>query len=288
MNIKELLRNKKVVLLGIIAILITILSISYAYYMFTESQAGNNIGGSDCFKLTYKDKNNITLNDAIPLSEEEGSSLTPYEFTIKNVCKGAAEYDINLEKLNTSDMDDKFLRIKLDNNESFIFNTKEIVEQHVNQDVSLSRKIGEGLLLANEEKTYFLRMWIDEDATIEATEKTFESKVVVISKLNKNPYQSIILNLNGGSIEGDTTLQGVVKQTLGDKLKNPTKEGYNFIGWYSTSTFDNGTGVSQDTMITNEISNLYANYTKGIYELTIDEDNGNISTHQVEYQSTYN
>ena len=77
-------RNKALVLvIGILLVLTVIIGISYAFYSFTIGQEGSNQLGSECFKLTFEDKNNISLLDTIPLSEEEASSLTPYEFTKK-------------------------------------------------------------------------------------------------------------------------------------------------------------------------------------------------------------
>ena len=43
----------------------------------------------------------------------------------------------------------------------------------------------------------------------------------------------ITLNLNGGSIEGENIIHARRKQAIGT-LPSPTKEGYNFVGWYAT------------------------------------------------------
>ena len=73
------------------------------------------------------------------------------------------------------------------------------------------------------------------------------------------------------------------------ELPEPTKDGYVFSGWYTTSTFEDGTGVNEETIVTSSITDLYANYTKGMYGLNLDLDGGSTTgelSYQVEYQDT--
>ena len=64
--------------------------------MFSLSQTGTNAFITDCFKITYVDSNDINLESAIPMSENDALNLTPYTFTISNICNHVINYNINL------------------------------------------------------------------------------------------------------------------------------------------------------------------------------------------------
>ena len=56
-------------------------------------------------KQNFQDANSISLSNAYPIPDEEGISLTPYTFTITNTCETYASFQINLEILNTSTLE---------------------------------------------------------------------------------------------------------------------------------------------------------------------------------------
>ena len=102
-KLHNMMKNKKIIL-SIIAILLLIsciIGISYAYYLSTISQSGTNIVDTDCFEITYEDNGEVILRDAFPIRDSEASSVAPYHFKLKNVCSLPANYQVNLEVLNT-------------------------------------------------------------------------------------------------------------------------------------------------------------------------------------------
>ena len=186
-KIKEYL-SKKEYIVFIIALIITISSFSYAFFISSDI-LGNNVATTECFKLSLEDSNDINLDKAHPISESEGSSLTPYTFTIKNVCNKVADYQVNIETLSSTTIDTEYIRIKLDNNESNILKRYELNESNINNNVKEGRKITSGTLRANEEKTYNIRMWIDEESTIEqSANKEYHGKITVIATPNKEVH----------------------------------------------------------------------------------------------------
>jgi len=52
--------------------------------------------------MEFTEGNAISLNDAYPVSDEEGLKGIGYTFTLKNVCESNVTYQINLETLNGS------------------------------------------------------------------------------------------------------------------------------------------------------------------------------------------
>ncbi len=193
-------KKHKIILLviGIFLIISLMISLSYAYYIFGVSQTSTNVLRTDCFEITYTEDNAINLSDTISLTDEEAYELTPYHFTIKNVCNTVMEYDINIETLNASTINLNAVAVRLDNRK------KKILGSIANNDSSLivnntisssSKTIYNNLLKPNEEKSFNLRIWVDEDALVEqSANKTFSSKVVINTKLVPNYSEATLIS----------------------------------------------------------------------------------------------
>ena len=130
------------------------------------------------------EQNAINLQKAYPMSDEEGSELTPYTFTIKNNCDTIASYNVNLELLNTvleaNRLSSGFVKVMLDNNAPTVLNTNTSVTPTLSNAYE-AYELTTGYLDANEEVTYNLRLWMDGDVTIEddAMNKQLESKITI-------------------------------------------------------------------------------------------------------------
>ena len=178
-KIKKYLRKKEVIII-IVLMIITISSLSYAFFINSDI-TGSNIARTECFRLTLQENNDINLQDAYPMNEQEGAALTPYTFTVRNVCNTTADYQVNIETLNGSSLDTEYVRMKLDNNASMILKRNDLNTTNVNDNVKEGRKIATGTLRANEEITYNLRLWIDEQSTVaQSANKTYTAKFNVM------------------------------------------------------------------------------------------------------------
>ena len=212
---KEKLKNKKIVytIIGIISVLLVAAAITYAYWLVTKTQQGENVISSGCLDIALSGKNDITLPNSFPLSDEDGAKLTPYEFTITNKCATAVDYQVNLESLAVEGKEEisaESLNVAL--NLSGVTNivgkklsTQSEVEPTI-ADAVEARKLLTGSLAAKsdnsteDEVTYELRIWIDKDAPIEEMNKTFKSKITVTVGQGithfKNPYTKDTLAYN--------------------------------------------------------------------------------------------
>ena len=185
-------RSNKVLILviGIFLVLALMIGVTYAYYIFSVSQSGSNLVRSDCFEITYSDGNEINVSNAIPLTDSEAQNLDPYTFTIKNVCHTAMDYNVNIETLNESTMNADYIRVKIDDLESFNLGTIDDNDTSTiyNKNISSSSKtIKSGVIESNESKTYNIRLFIDEASSYEQSgNKTYSSKVVITSVIHKN------------------------------------------------------------------------------------------------------
>ena len=183
-------KKNKIILLtiGVVCLLTIIIGLSYSYFVVSHTQEEENSLVSACFKFEFTDENDINLTNSKPILEKRANDLTPYTFTVSNICNFNMEYSINIETLNNTTMDLNAVRFKINSDQSQILGTKNDNDpsMFLNENVSNSKTIKTGFIGANKAKTFYLRMWIDEDATIDqSAEKIFESKVVVFSKMIK-------------------------------------------------------------------------------------------------------
>ena len=91
--------KKSVIFISISLVIIILLGIGVSYSMWniSVSQDTTNLVESKCFDLSITNQeNNISLNNAYPISNDKGKSLTPFTFTVTNTCDITTEYSFNL------------------------------------------------------------------------------------------------------------------------------------------------------------------------------------------------
>jgi len=176
------MKRKKIMILSIIIIILisSIALVSYAYIKYLMVQESTNNLASICFKLTLEEQTKgIQLENAIPITDTEGSNLTPYTFSIQNICDNYLQYQLNLETLNTTDLNSKNIKVQLDHKTPKKLNEYDLTEPII-QDALESHLLDTGKLGPKESVTYNLRVWMDEETTVEeGANKTFQSKVTL-------------------------------------------------------------------------------------------------------------
>ena len=180
------MQKKNIIFLSVSLVLIILLGIGVSYSMWniSVSQDTNNTAYTECFDLSITNKeNSINLDNAYPISNDKGKSLTPYTFTITNTCDITTQYNINLEVLNNSTLSSKFIDVMFEGNINLLSNYDST--DKVNTSSIESRKLTTGILKSQESRDYSLRLWIDYNTTLEDLNneiKTFKSKIVVVGK----------------------------------------------------------------------------------------------------------
>ena len=209
-----------VLLIGIIAII----GVSYALWVLNLTQTGQNDIVTSCFNITFTDKDNISLQKAYPILDEEGKKLTPYEFTITNTCDSYASFNVNLEVLNTTTLTNNdaikaMISSKTGDTETEI--TTSLLSSYQTTTKTLdnaqtSFNLTTGYLNAKESKTYTLRLWLDENVgmnTEGVQNAKFSSKVVVttsyIEEIPKIPATATITTLVSGANKSSTDVYTV-------------------------------------------------------------------------------
>ena len=176
-------KKKKIILIIVILlVMMTVIGVSYAYWLLTFSSHNPSKLVTSCLNLSLtNEKNYINLTKAYPISDAEGKKLTPYSFTITNTCDLFLSYTINLEVLNESTMPYKYIKAMV-NNEA-ITKLKDLEDtQTTLENASSSKVLFKGTLGSGDSADYNIRLWMDEDVTVNDTDSmntTFLSKVTI-------------------------------------------------------------------------------------------------------------
>ena len=122
------------------------------------------------------------MENAYPITDEEGMETAPYEFTITNTCDTFISYDVILGVLAnedpTTDMNASYIAAVIDRGAVQTLNNYESTTVDGYKEAYILQT---GSLSPTDEVSYSLRLWMDEDvtATEDSMNKNFLSKVVV-------------------------------------------------------------------------------------------------------------
>ena len=180
------MKNRKILLivLGILLSLSLFVGISYAYYMVTASQTNKNRLASSCISVSLtNEKNDITLNNAYPITNSEGKKLTPYQFTITNTCNIFISYNVNLEMLEGTDLSTDYIKTMVNSEAPYILSSLDSASTTINKSTE-SRTLAQGSLGSGDSVDYALRLWMDENTPLnnDTQDKSLISKIVVVAQ----------------------------------------------------------------------------------------------------------
>ena len=177
--------KKDIMFVGVSICLLILLGIGLSYSMWNMrvSQDTNNvISTTDCFDITLANQSNaIKLDNAYPITDTKGKTLTPFTFSIKNVCDTAVAYTVSLESLEGTTLASDHLKVMVNNNEPLLLNGLSTTDV-VNTTSIESRILDTGTLFKNNTKEYSIRLWIDYNTTLDDLNnetKVLKSKVII-------------------------------------------------------------------------------------------------------------
>ena len=172
------------IFLGILLTLSVLIGVSYAYYMVTASQTNKNRLASSCISISLtNEKNDITLNNAYPITDSEGKKLTPYQFTITNTCDIFISYNVNLEMLEGTDLSTDYIKTMINSEAPAVLSSLDSATTTIDKSTE-SRTLAQGSLGSNDSVDYALRLWMDENTPLndETQDKSLISKIVVVAQ----------------------------------------------------------------------------------------------------------
>ena len=211
--------KKSIIFISVSLVLVILLGIGFSYSLWniSVSQDTTNVAESKCFDLSISNQeNNISLDNAYPISNDKGKKLTPFTFTVTNTCDITAEYSVNLEVLKDSTLSSKFIDVMFDGNINLL-SSYDSVDKTILSSVE-SRNLTNGILKSQESKNYSLRLWIDYDTTLEDLNneiKTFNSKIIVVGKpINYEGDTVFNFDYTGGAQTFTVPVNGIYKVEL--------------------------------------------------------------------------
>ena len=177
------MQKKKVnMIVLVVSVILMLIGLSYGYFFIRKNQENNNVAGSECFKLEFSNESEaINLSNMYPISDEEGKKQVPYSFTITNTCGMLASYTVNMEMLEGTTLNSKYLDVLVNNEEIKLLSTYEATDTVIANSTE-SRILTKGTLAYNDSVDYTVRFWMDKDVEdIESMNKYFASKIVVVA-----------------------------------------------------------------------------------------------------------
>ena len=227
---------KKRLLVSICVCLLLILflgiGVSYSLWNISVSEDKINTAMTSCFDITYSSESEaINLEKQYPISDEVGSKLEPYTFKITNNCDISAYYKINLETLSSSNIDTKFMKASLNNENSKTISNYETAEVSL-KNSKVANILKSGYLPVGGSVTFDLRLWIDYDTTVDdikndGTDKWVGKIVVVSSPVTEDEINKVCQNRGGDLIDSGECRKYYVKL---NNLSNPySSNGYKLI-----------------------------------------------------------
>lgn len=170
------MKKRKRVILGIIisiflAITAIVISLSSTNAIFThkDTNTRRNNYNTGILSITAVSKSDtISLDNALPISDEEGIEQEPYIFTVKNNGNVDYKFDIQLLSTTANTFDPQYIKIKVDNDE--VTTLSALTDSKIKTNL---------VLAAQETVDISIRIWLASNTPNTQIGKTFTSQLVI-------------------------------------------------------------------------------------------------------------
>lgn len=179
---------KKVYLLMVIGILLVIsLGVGFSYSIWTQTEdqtTANTIKIGDLNVTLSNSSGAFTLGNQYPVDDATGKNGNPYNVTLTNEGSLKASYVVYLEKLKTSTLDGKFVKVAVNDGNGTLYSGLTAGEAS-GSDFTESKQIASGTLApkgqSGNSTQISVKMWIDSSATTAINGQAFNGRIVVKS-----------------------------------------------------------------------------------------------------------
>lgn len=195
-NIKrENIKAYKGIIFFSLILLVIVIGTSYALFSTVKTSKETVEVEAGTFKISFLDSNYINLENAYPMTDEEGLNTSGYKFTITNEGTLNGKYNISLEEKEENTLDKSYIKYSIKEGDG---------------TWSTPALLSNGIILTDNKQLnstdhidYELKLWLDEAAPNEVQGKKYQAKIVVsATQTNANivDVAQPIINLNGASI----------------------------------------------------------------------------------------
>ena len=226
--------NKKKIMIivsSIILVLAALFTTTYSLFYKEDVAANPSNYSTGLLQIEATSlSDTISLDSALPMTDEEGIETTPYVFSIKNTGNIDYKFDVKLLSTSSNTINSQYIKLKIDNGNPVVLSslTNSIIKSNV-------------VVKAKESINITLRVWLSKDTPNTEIGKTFNSQIVIdgqsiYTSTNNDPALDTLTNL-GLSVDTEhtpdfTTVSGnsgIKKNNIGDTLATGLGDGTNGI-----------------------------------------------------------
>ena len=167
---KKLLSDKNIIItvLSILLVLSIMLSTTYALFMKVNTLDNTESYTSGILDITVEEGTALNLSNTLPMTDKEGSALTPYTFKITNTGNLTYTFDLKLLSTTTSNqINPAYIKVKLDDNSPVTLSS--LSEGLIASDLTLN---------PSDSVTMSVRIWLSIDTPNTEIGKSFSAKIV--------------------------------------------------------------------------------------------------------------
>ena len=196
-NIVKSKENRRKIYISLLVSVICLIGLTYALFtIFLKQTENNSLATRTCFSTSLTEETSkITLENAYPLTNEKGLETTPFTFKLTNNCSNYVKAYITIDSTyrtstDSSYLSDSYIRTNLSLKNGGTKNSVIIGKQKL-RELDNNRQgyvIDEILLDPNDEREYDLRLWMDQNVTVEqGLNKTWKGSLVVTAVAETPP-----------------------------------------------------------------------------------------------------
>ena len=265
---KMKLKNRIVFIIVGFCLLLSV-GVSYALWIVLKEQNTENKITSSCINMELEGvTEEINLSNAIPLTDTDGMNTTPYTFTIRNTCTSFISYEIIFLVDSESTLDAQYVDVVLDRNQ--IQTLKQYESREIEGETGYILQSGN--LSQEDEITYNLRIWLDEEVTVSdpVFNTSLKGKIRVEAKISQyNPVDQGFKTLAEAMLvnEYQSTSIEAAKQQIESKQAPDFSKTAPIIDWQ-----ENHASTTTTTTATMPHPDLVGNgesYTAGLTEQNV-------------------
>lgn len=194
--------NKKKIMIivsSIILVLVALFTTTYSLFYKEDVAANPSNYSTGILQIEATSlSDTISLDSALPMTDEEGIETTPYVFSIKNTGNIDYKFDVKLLSTSSNTINSQYIKLKIDNGNPVVLSslTNSIIKSNV-------------VVKAKESINITLRVWLSKDTPNTEIGKTFNSQIVIdgqsiYTSTNNDPALDTLTNL-GLSVDTEHT-----------------------------------------------------------------------------------
>ena len=196
MEIKENSQKKMLLsVLGVAILVVAVIGISFAAYSATFDYGNANSIKTGTIMVSYTEPSNaINLENAMPMSDDDGKALTgagkTFDFSVSTQATNAltVPYTISLTKVAGSTLENGDVKVYLTKEgaevlaPTLVSNLADNAARSGSKTLYTTQDVYNGTEKEAKTTDYVLRMWVDKNVTVDATnKKTYKALVNVDS-----------------------------------------------------------------------------------------------------------